>query len=257
MAQAFSALIALVTAFVAVAADRLGHAGPLLPGAAHEPHGRGRRRRRPAPTSAAQALRRCVICERDYEAEDMAALPGLRRADLLAVLHAGRALRRPLQAAARGCRRSGCALLRRLLPRAHVAAARLRPGALPAADGAWWRRCWRCCCVLSTAQELRALRRRSAAAVAPALRRPLRQGLRALLLVAGMVAWWLVLAQQSRQVAQEESQPPDPGADAARSNRTAAPTHALQQAEGQRRPTPPTRPRAATSPPSATSCARR
>ena len=65
-------------------------------------------------------LTRCAICERDYERDDMALLPGLQRRDLLAVLLAGRPLPRPVQArrAPVGAVDAACA---RLLPRAAVA----------------------------------------------------------------------------------------------------------------------------------------
>ena len=76
MAQAFSALIAMGTAFIAA---------PLL---AWATGGRFYIARTSSPAS-----KHCVICEREYEGPDMAALPGLPGPDLLAVLHPGCALR--------------------------------------------------------------------------------------------------------------------------------------------------------------------
>jgi signal transduction histidine kinase len=118
------------------------------------------------------------------------------------VLHAGRALRRPVQAR-RPAVGAVDAALRRLLP----------PRMWPQLDaglaqylllmGCWcpaWRCCWR---------GLRAGRARRWATQAAALAPMLREGFIAayllLLIVAGIVAWWLVLAQQSRLAAQEES----------------------------------------------------
>jgi biopolymer transport protein ExbB/TolQ len=83
----------------------------------------------------------------------------------------------------------------------------------------------------------------------------------ALLLVAGIVAWWLVLAHKSRQVAQEESNRQSHllmrEIDSHRQT-----DEALQQAkrvaeQARNAAEAPTRPRAATSVRSATSCARR
>jgi hypothetical protein len=67
----------------------------------------------------------------------------------------------------------------------------------------------------------------------------------ALLLLGGIVAWWLVLAHKSRQVAQEES-----------NRQPCRPPRQLPSAPSCR-PSRPTMPRAATSAPSATNCARR
>ena len=204
-----------------------------------------------------------MICEREYEGPDMAHCPAYQGADLLAVLHARRALRRPVQAAGEP--------VGAMVGRAALAAAAAHAGRyldtglghflllmliivplLAAVFGVLYQ------------QELRALARRRRGR-RPRSRRCASGFLKAymaLLLIAGIVAWWLVLAHQSRKVAQEES------------NRQ---THllmreielhrqtdrALQQAKqaadagARARPTRPTRPRAATSAPSATSCARR
>lgn len=65
LAQAFSAFIALGTAFV------------VAPVIAWMTHGRYYLAREPEPVSASQA-RRCVICEKEYEGEDMAHCPAYR-----------------------------------------------------------------------------------------------------------------------------------------------------------------------------------
>jgi biopolymer transport protein ExbB/TolQ len=80
----------------------------------------------------------------------------------------------------------------------------------------------------------------------------------ALLVIAGMVAWWLVLAHKSRQVAQEESnrQTHLLMREIESHRQTDEALQQAKQAAEQAKPRP-TRPRAATSAPSATSCARR
>ena len=109
-------------------------------------------------------------------------------------------------------------------------------------------------------QELRAARRPRPRAVRRRAALGLPQGLLALLLMAGIVAWWLVLAHKSRQVAQEESNRQTHllmrEIDSHRHTDDAAAAGQAPRA-GRTRPSRPTRPRAATSPPSATSCARR
>ena len=98
------------------AADRLGHEGPLL----HRARRRGLPAFRRLPGHHAQALR--ASASATTKAPDMAHCPAYQGADLLAVLHARRALRRPVQAAGAACRRSGQRALRWLLPRARLAA---------------------------------------------------------------------------------------------------------------------------------------
>jgi purine-cytosine permease-like protein len=87
-AQAFSALIAMGVAFVAAPLIAWGTKGRYYIA----------RQRGPARQLPRRA-RRCVICERELRRPGHGALPGLPGADLLAVLHARRALRRPVQAA--------------------------------------------------------------------------------------------------------------------------------------------------------------
>jgi signal transduction histidine kinase/CheY-like chemotaxis protein len=174
-AQAFSAGIALVTAFVA---------SPLI---AWATKGRYYLARRPECASTGVARTetlRCVICSRDYERDDVAHCPAYRgpicslcctldaRCDDLCKPHARLAAQ-------------WSALLRQLLPQrlwpsldsglAHYLLLML--GVAPALAGLLW--------VLA----------RPTFGIAYAV----------LLLVSGVVCWWLVLAHQSRQVAQEES----------------------------------------------------
>jgi len=98
-------------------------------------------------------------------------------------------------------------------------------------------------------------------AVEAALRSGFSKTFAALLLMSGIVAWWLVLAHKSRQVAQEESNRQSHlllreieshrQTDAALQEAKRVAEQARQAAEA------PTRPRAATSAPLAMSCARR
>jgi signal transduction histidine kinase/CheY-like chemotaxis protein/purine-cytosine permease-like protein len=195
LAQAFSALIALVTAFVASPLiawatqgryylarhphpDPLPQAGEgveLLPFPLGEGRGEG-----PAGTR----LARCCICERDYEREDIAHCPAYRGpiCSLCCTLDAR--CEDQCKPHAR-LASQWSALLRRLLPER----------VWPSLDS-------------GLAHYLLLM-----LIVAPALAGLLwlfgRQGYAntyaVLLLVSGVAAWWLVLAHKSRQVAQEES----------------------------------------------------
>ncbi|MBS0444652.1 MAG: response regulator [Proteobacteria bacterium] len=208
MAQAFSALIALVTAFVAA---------PLI---AWITRGRYYLARRPEATGPftrlvrdgkATPFGRCTICERDYEADDMAHCPAYlgRICSLCCSLDARcndmckpganwsaqwqRAAQRVLPRALwtrLDTELGRCLLLMAaILPVLallfyFVAQYQLQPYAGDAADP--FRR-----------------------AVAQAIRQGLAGGFMkvfaALVVVAAIVTWWLVLTHKSRQVAQEES----------------------------------------------------
>ena len=197
LAQAFSAVIAMVVAFVAA---------PLI---AWATKGRYYIARHPAAAADAPAYlgarlqRRCVICERDYEGEDLAQCPayGGPICSLCCTLDA-RCLDqcKPAQASAR---LQFNALLQRLLPRAWW----------PQLDTGLGRYLLLMACVapalgallyLLYHVELRQLGE-AAAAATPALRAGFVKAYCALLLVGGVIGWWLVLAQISRRVAQEES----------------------------------------------------
>ena len=180
-AQAFSAVIAMAVAFVTA---------PLIAWAT-----KGRyyiaRRAEPGACLGAKAQRHCVICEREYEGEDMASCPayGGPICSLCCSLDARcHDLCKPEPARAR---MQLMALARRLTPQR------------------WWPQ-------LDTGLARYLL---LMSVVAPALA-ALLYGLHradgsqlgfaiktywALLLPAGVIGWWLVLTQTSRRVAQEES----------------------------------------------------
>ncbi|MET0209013.1 MAG: ATP-binding protein, partial [Burkholderiaceae bacterium] len=198
LAQAWSALIAMLTALVTA---------PLIAWAT-----KGRYYlARPADVLAASkvdslTLQRCVICERDYEGPDMAHCPAYRGAicSLCCTLDArcGDLCKPKASLSAQWS-----ALLRRLMPKAmwpyldtglgHFLLLMLVITPLLAALFG-----------LLHHQQLQQLPLVDAAAQ-EALRHSLHSGLLkaffALLLVAATVAWWLVLAHKSREVAQEES----------------------------------------------------
>jgi signal transduction histidine kinase/purine-cytosine permease-like protein/CheY-like chemotaxis protein len=196
MAQAFSAVIAMVLALVS---------SPVI---AWLTRGRHYRARAPEPTGAylGQQLRqlRCVICEREYETEDMATCPayGGSICSLCCSLDARcHDLCKPPET--RG-REQLNALLRRLTPKAwwpqlDTGLARyvlLMATLAPALAG-----------LLAFVHEaqVRSLPPPEAALAAPLLRAGLLKAYVVLLLVSAVIGWWLVLTQASRRVAQEES----------------------------------------------------
>jgi signal transduction histidine kinase/purine-cytosine permease-like protein/FixJ family two-component response regulator len=208
MAQAWSAMIALVVALVT---------SPLIAWATGGRYYLARRTAAALDLEAAdsashgrylghRALRRCSICERDYEPEDMAACPayGGLICSLCCTLDArcddlckpqARLSEQWLQ------------LMQRLLP------ARMAPhlqGGLSAylllmaavVPGLALLFAALYLLGLSSLGSLDAI---SAAAVAPLLRTGFGQAFAVLLLIAGMVAWWAVLAQRGRALAQQEA----------------------------------------------------
>ena len=178
LAQAFSALIAMVTAFVAA---------PLIAWATQGRYYIARQAEAPEGTYMAHRLQRCVICERDYEGPDMAHCPAYQGpiCSLCCTLDARCGdLCKPH---ARLSVQWG-AVLRHVLPRR----------VWPYLDA-------------GLAHYLLLM-----LVLAPLLAAVLgllyRQGVQsyahvyaALMLVLGLVAWWLVLAHKSREVAQVES----------------------------------------------------
>jgi signal transduction histidine kinase/DNA-binding NarL/FixJ family response regulator len=208
LAQAFSAVIAMAVAFVTaplIAWATKGRyylaraAGPAEPaGPVDAEAGRTL-----VASAGLKALRRCVICERAYEGEDMAACPayGGPICSLCCSLDARcHDLCKP--AAARAPEQL-TALLRRLTPRAWW----------PQLDTGLGRYLLLMGCVAPALAgllyllydvELRQLGD-SAPLLAPALRTGFIKAYCALLLMGGVIGWWLVLAQISRRVAQEES----------------------------------------------------
>ena len=222
-AQAYSAMIALVAAMVAsplialatggryYLAKRTPAAQALEAGQATADAAAQRAAGTPADAAGAylarRVLRRCTICERDYEAEDMAACPayGGPICSLCCTLDARcDDLCKP-QARLTA---QWAAMLKRLLP------GRMAPQ-LDAGLAQYL--------LLMTAVlpglgllfaglyllGLRTLQGRadpvSAALLAPVLRGSLVQAFAVVLLVAGMAAWWAVLAQRSRLAARDES----------------------------------------------------
>lgn len=187
MAQAFSALIAMGVAFVTA---------PLI---AWATKGRYYLARTGEGTAGGHHLQRCVICERDYEGPDMAHCPAYQGSicSLCCTLDARCGdLCKPH--ASLSAQWSGA--LRTLLPRAvwpyldtglgHFLLLMMVIAPLLAA-----------LLGLLYHQELQA----AGEAARTSLRATFVKAYLALLVVAGIVAWWLVLAHKSRQVAQEES----------------------------------------------------
>lgn len=220
-AQAFSALIALGTALVAAPLIAWATRGKYYLARESAPHARhgtlpleseGPSARRvrwarvePGVESDAQRFRLqcCVICEREYEGPDMAHCPAYQGAicSLCCTLDARCGdLCKPH--ASLSAQWSGA--LRWLLPRrvwpyldtglGHFLLLMLVVMPLLAAVfGVLYQ------------QELRALGEAAQVGLTQALRSGFLKAYMALLLIAGIVAWWLVLAHQSRKVAQEES----------------------------------------------------
>jgi signal transduction histidine kinase/purine-cytosine permease-like protein len=207
LAQAFSAVIAMAVALVA------------SPAIAWATRGRYYLARQPVPDAApgvasgcgggALRTQRCVVCEREYEGPDMAHCPAYRGAicSLCCTLDArcGDLCKPHANLATQWA-----GALRWLLPRAvwrqldkglgHFLLLMLVIAPLLAAVFG-----------LLYHQELQTLARALPAAHALeadsllALRSGLLKAYLALLVILGIVAWWLVLTHQSRRVAQEES----------------------------------------------------
>ncbi|HWH83092.1 MAG TPA: ATP-binding protein, partial [Burkholderiaceae bacterium] len=216
LAQAFSALIALVTALVVspliawrtkgryyLARSPQSPAAPAPRGGARPPWGG------PAPGEPAlgeggsyKRLTRCVICERDYERDDLAHCPAYQGAicSLCCTLDARcNDLCKPharLSVQWNGALRA--LLPRRVWPYIDTGLGHyllLMAVVVPLLGGLF---------AMLYAQELPALLEAGGAGTA-ALRLGFVKAFAALLLVSGIVAWWLVLTHKSRQVAQEES----------------------------------------------------
>lgn len=191
-AQAFSAVIALGTAFAAA---------PLIAWATKGRYYIARKAEEGAYKP--YATRRCVICEREYEGPDMAHCPAYQGqiCSLCCTLDArcGDVCKPQASLSAQW---SGA--LRWVLPR------RIWPY-LDTGLGHFLLLMLIIVPLLATVfgllyhQELRALTEVSALPSDGALRSGFLKAYMALLVIAGIVAWWLVLAHKSRQVAQEES----------------------------------------------------
>jgi len=191
LAEAFSALIALITAMVT---------SPLIAWAT-----KGRyyiARKSPPPTDLFTKLQSCVICEREYEGDDLAHCPAYlgNICSLCCSLDARcNDLCKPdarLSAQWAGALRA--MLPKRVWPYIDTGLGHyllLMAIVVPLLAGMFG---------LLYHQELRALGEQ-AATFGPTLRLGFLKAFAALLLVSGIVAWWLVLTHKSRQVAQEES----------------------------------------------------
>lgn len=204
-AQAFSALIAMVTAFVAA---------PLI---AWVTRGRYYLARRPAPPcagctgegcrntasdGAVPALLTCTICERAYERDDMADCPAYLGAICSLCCSLDARCHDLCKPQAR-LSAQWAAVLRAALPRGteryldtglgHYLL--LMAVVVPLLAGLFG---------LMYHHELQQFGER-AGELEPALRLGFMKLYAALLLISGIVAWWLVLTHKSRQVAQEES----------------------------------------------------
>ena len=189
--QAFSAVVALVTAFISA---------PAIAWAT-----RGRFYLARTDTAHLTASKRCVICERTYEGPDMAHCPAYQGpiCSLCCTLDARCGdLCKPHASLAQ----QWSAALRWLLPQriwpyidtglAHFILLMLAiVPILATVFGMFYR------------QELAALVQMlpDSSGAQAALRSGFSKAFAALLLMAGIVAWWLVLTHKSRQVAQEES----------------------------------------------------
>jgi len=191
LAEAFSALIALVTAMVASPLIAWWTKGKYY--IAREPQ------RKPGLFTGLQS---CVICEREYEADDLAHCPAYlgNICSLCCSLDARcNDLCKPdarLSAQWAGALRA--MLPKRAWPYIDTGLGHyllLMAIVVPLLAGMFG---------LLYHQEVRTLGEQ-AAAFGPTLRLGFLKAFAALLLVSGIVAWWLVLTHKSRQVAQEES----------------------------------------------------
>ncbi len=191
LAEAFSALIALVTAMVA---------SPLI---AWWTKGKYYiARRSPHPPGLFTGLQSCVICEREYETDDLAHCPAYlgNICSLCCSLDARcNDLCKPearLSAQWAGALRA--LLPKRVWPYLETGLGHyllLMAIVVPVLAGMFG---------LLYYQELRAMGEH-ALTFGPTLRLGFIKAFAALLLVTGVVVWWLVLTHKSRQVAQEES----------------------------------------------------
>jgi signal transduction histidine kinase/CheY-like chemotaxis protein/purine-cytosine permease-like protein len=192
LAQAFSAAIALVTAFITA---------PLIAWLT-----KGRyyiaRHPEPEPVGLFTGLRSCVVCERDYEVDDLAHCPAYlgNICSLCCSLDARcNDLCKPdarLSAQWAGALRA--LLPRRMWPYLDTGLGHyllLMAVVVPLLAGLF---------AMLYHAEMRSLGAQ-ALELAPSMRLGFLKAFAALLLVSGIVAWWLVLTHKSRQVAQEES----------------------------------------------------
>ncbi len=205
LAQAFSAVIALGTALITSPLIAWATKGKYYIARQSDPVA-------PAPSVAAVPLRRfrlqrCVICERDYEGPDMAHCPAYQGAicSLCCTLDArcGDLCKPHASLASQWTSALHWLLPRRIWPYLDNGLGSfllMMVVIVPLLAGVFG---------LLYHQELRGLTDALALGAAQAPDAALRSGFvkafMALILVAGLVVWWVVLAHKSRQVAQEES----------------------------------------------------
>jgi signal transduction histidine kinase/CheY-like chemotaxis protein/purine-cytosine permease-like protein len=205
MAQAFSAVIAMVTALVAV---------PVIAWWTKGRYYLARQSVEPEPdVDSAQGSyqrlvpKRCVICEREYEAPDMAHCPAYQGSicSLCCTLDArcGDLCKPQATLAVQWNGALRWVMPRRIWPYLETGLGHfimLMLVIVPTLGAVFG---------LLYHQELQALGRTMGSTLSEVSIAALRSGFikayMALLVVAGVVAWWLVLAHKSRQVAQEES----------------------------------------------------
>ncbi len=195
-AKAFSAVVALVTAMLAAPAIAWATGGRYYIARMSDP--------RAAP-GAVRSAQHCVICEREYEGPDMAHCPAYRGAicSLCCTLDArcGDLCKPHASLAAQWSATLRWLMPRRVWPFLDTGAGHfillmlIIVPLLATVFGMFYR------------QELSALTEATGGsqAVQVALRSGFFKAYMALLLLGGIVAWWLVLAHKSREVAQEES----------------------------------------------------
>jgi signal transduction histidine kinase/CheY-like chemotaxis protein/purine-cytosine permease-like protein len=188
LAEAFSALIALITAMVV---------SPLIAWAT-----RGRYYIARQSKGLFTGLQQCVICEREYESDDLAHCPAYLGSicSLCCSLDARcNDLCKPeARLSSQWSRALRTLLPQRVWPYIDTGLGHyllVMAIVVPLLAGVF---------ALLYQQELRTLGEQ-AEALAPALKLGFLKAFAALLLVSGIVAWWLVLTHKSRQVAQEES----------------------------------------------------
>ncbi len=202
LAQAFSALIALGTAFIAA---------PLI---AWATQGRFYIARSATPRTAERHdLQRCVICEREYEGPDMAHCPAYQGAicSLCCTLDARCGDMCKPQASLSS---QWSAALRWLLPQRlwsyldnglgyFLLLMLVIAPLLASVFGLLYHQELRA--LAQAVGDIDLLQTQMLEAPRLALRSGFLKAYLALMLIAGLVAWWVVLAHKSRQVAQEES----------------------------------------------------
>ncbi len=206
MAQAFSALIALGTALVASPLLAWWTKGRYYIARGPQSDWVQRGASKPLDVGGYQRLQRCVICEREYEAPDMAHCPAYQGSicSLCCTLDArcGDLCKPQASLSVQWASALRWLLPQRIWPYLDTGLAHFILLMLVVVP------------VLATLfgllyfQELRALAQSALDAdldTGQSLRSGFVKAYMALIVIAGIVAWWLVLAHKSRQVAQEES----------------------------------------------------